>query len=182
MEEFIGLSALRPSEEGSNGFVMTEVLAVLCIAVILLAAFLPVLVQSAQRFRSGEAWEELSRQGMIMDETVYGVLRFSSNTVVSETMITCRDEQNMKTGFRIKNSRVYRILSNGSEQPLTGSQNTISIEDRISVKPYENRPYFSVNGQTIQVAIILYDRSSRQEWPCIMKVVPLSAEWGEEGL
>lgn len=165
----------------SNGFVLTECLAALAIMTIITASLLPLLVQAAANCRYGESWEELSRQGMVLEETVFGMIRFAQKIEsVSSKTIRCRDEQNGLTGFTVKNGRVYRILSNGNEQPLTGSANADPRKERICVQLQENTPYFSTDGKAVHVHIELYDRHTGQSWPCIITVVPLSVQWERE--
>lgn len=170
------LSAWR-SRKQNNGFMLTELIVALAVAAIVMSAVLPILVQTAVICRYGESWEELSRQGMILEETVFGVLRFARNIEVSAKTIRCRDEQNGLTGFSVKNGRVYRLLSNGSEQPLTGSATAGGREDRISVRSQGGEPYFSADGENVHVHIELYDAYTGQSWPCVLMVVPLPVQW-----
>ena len=114
-----------------------------------------------------------------MEETIFGVLRFARNIEVSPKTVRCRDEQNGLTGFSVKNGRVYRLLSNGSEQPLTGSVKAGLREDRISVRSQGDRPYFSADGEKIHVHIELYDSCTGQSWPCVLTVTPLPGQWEE---
>ena len=176
MEAFTFLSAWR-NRKKANGFVLTELVAALAVAAIVMTALLPMLVQTAANCRYGESWEELSRQGMVMEETIFGVLRFARNIEVSPKTVRCRDEQNGLTGFSVKNGRVYRLLSNGSEQPLTGSVKAGLREDRISVRSQGDRPYFSADGEKIHVYIELYDAYTGQSWPCVLTVTPLPCQW-----
>ena len=101
MEAFTFLSAWR-NRKKANGFVLTELVAALAVAAIVMTALLPMLVQTAANCRYGESWEELSRQGMVMEETIFGVLRFARNIEVSPKTVRCRDEQNGLTGFSVK--------------------------------------------------------------------------------
>ena len=176
MGTFTFLFAWR-NRKKANGFVLTELIAALAIAAIIMTALLPMLVQTAANCRYGESWEELSRQGMVMEETIFGVLRFARNIEVSDKTIRCRDEQNGLTGFSVKNGRVYRLLSNGSEQPLTGSVNAGLREDRVSVRSQGDKPYFWADGEKIYVHIELYDAYTGQSWPCVLTVAPLPGQW-----
>lgn len=175
MAAFTFLSSWQ--KQKANGFMLTECIAALAVAAMLTASLLPLLVQAAAGCRRGESWEELSRQGMILEETLFGVLRFARQVDASAGTIRCRDEQNGLTGFSVKNGRVYRLLSNGNEQPLTGSVNAGLREDRISVRPQGDAPYFWTDGNTVYVHIELYDVRTGQTWPCVMTVVPLPGQW-----
>ncbi len=155
-----------------NGFLFMEMIIVLLVMVIVVSAFLPVLVQIVKNMRRGEAWEELSRQGVVVEETIYGTLRFAHDITVTPTEIRCRDVQNNRTGFSVKGALIYRILSDGNEQPLTGS-NSAGPSARIWVRPYGSEPYFSQVGNTIYVSFLVYDRVSRAERPCRITVVSL---------
>lgn len=160
-----------------NGFIMTELIVSIGIILLLWQAFLPVLVQNIQHVKNSAAWEELSRQGLLMDETIYYTLRFSRGIELSETNLTCYDSSGLETGFSVRNGIMYRRLDNGQEQPLTGNSNEGGVNGRFIVATYEGRPYFSKDGETIVVAMILQDTVTQAVWPCIVTVVPLGPYW-----
>lgn len=155
----------------SNGFALTEtVIAAVC-TVLILSACLPLALQMTLVFHTGERWEELARQGMVLDETIYNTLRYAGDIVVADSSVRCRDEQNTLTGFTVKNGRVYRFMGNGNEQPLTGTSNA-GIESKIYVLQ-DDQPYFSKKGEVIYIRIVLHDAVSGRSWPCYMAVKPL---------
>jgi hypothetical protein len=163
-----------------NGFILTELIVSLGIILLLWQAFLPVLVQTIHHVKNSAAWEELSRQGLLMDETIYYTLRFSQGVEVSETKVTCYDSTGLRTGFSVKNGLVYRHLNNGQEQPLTGNSNEGGVKGRFSVSPYEGQPYFSKEGDAVVTAMVLQDTVTQAVWPCIVTVVPLGPYWEAE--
>lgn len=165
-------------EKKTNGFLLLEMLTALLLLAILAAGCMPLFVQMAQNMRRGEAWEELSRQESVVEETMYGILRFSHDITVKPSEIRCRDVQNNRTGFSIKGNRVYRLLSDGSEQPVTGSSNA-GMSSRIRVRPYGTAPYFSQAGRTIYISFLVYDVVSHAERPCVVTVVPIAEETSE---
>ncbi len=161
----------------SNGFILVEAVLVFAFIGMIAASYGPLAVQTVRSCYIGERWEELSRQGMVLDETLYETLRFCQDVTVTDTSIRCRDEQGVQTGFRVKNGRVYRMMSNNSEQPLTGSGNANVAEDRIRVEAMHGEPYFSLIGHTIQIRLLLRDMRSQEIWTCVVTVVPLAYEW-----
>lgn len=155
-----------------NGFLLMEMMTALLVMVIVAASCMPILVQIVKNLRRGESWEELSRQGMVVEETIYGTLRFAHDITVTPTEIRCRDVQNNRTGFSIKGASVYRLLSDGSEQPLMGSSSA-GPSARIRVRPYGSTPYFSQDGHTVYVSFWVYDTVSHAERPCLITAVSL---------
>lgn len=155
-----------------NGFLFLEMIIALLVLGIVVSSFLPICIQIIKNMRRGEAWEELSRQGVVVEETIYGTLRFAHDITVTPTEIRCRDIQNNRTGFSVKGALVYRILSDGNEQPLTGSSSA-GPSARIRVRPYGSEPYFSQAGNRVYVSFLVYDTVSRAERPCRITVVSL---------
>jgi hypothetical protein len=140
-------------------------------------AFLPVLTQTVRYFKIGESGEELARQGLLMDETIYNTLRFSKGIMVSGTRISCYDKEGIRTGFSVKDGIMYRVLSNGQDQPLTGNPGSGIRKGRFVVMPYDERPYFAKEGQAVVVSVLLQDTLNGVAWPCCMTVVPLPQQW-----
>ncbi len=171
---FANMLVCQRRNRDRNGFILAETLIAVSIAVITLVAFLPLFVQIRLLSNTTARWEELSRQAMILDETIYHTLRVSKDITVTDKTIRCRDEKNTLTGFSVKNGRVYRFLGNGNEQPLTGASNA-GIESEIYVSD-TGEPYFSVKEDVIYARIILCDAVSGQSWPCDIAVTPLKGE------
>lgn len=156
-----------------NGFLLLEMITALLIISIATASCIPLIVQMAQNIRRGEVWEELSRQKNVVEETIYGTLRFSHDITVKADEIRCRDIQNNSTGFIVKGSRIYRLLSDGSEQPLTGSSSA-GMSASIRIRPYGNMPYFSRKGDTIYVSFLVYDAIRHVKRPCLIAVASIA--------
>lgn len=163
-----------------NGFVLVEFLIYAGVLLLLWHTFLPIYVLTVQQVKIAESREELARQGMLMDETLYNTLRFSDDIAVTDTQITCRDSDGLRTGFSIKKGIVYRSLDNRQEQPLTGNPPNGALDGRFIVVPYQGQPYFAIEEQTIVVHILLLDTATQTEWPCLIHVVPLKQQWEVE--
>lgn len=176
MERFFCFAAWR-RRPGPNGFILLDLCVAAVLMALLLAAMLPLTVQIIRTCREGEAWEELSRQGMVLEETIYGDLRVSHGHRVTNNTIRYLDEENLSSGFSVGGSTVYRIMSNNVMQPLTGGAKGSS---RIRVQPQPDIPYFSQHGDVLQVHIVLYDTVSGQTWPCILYITPMQTYWGTQ--
>lgn len=164
-----------------NGFLLAEILIAMMLSLILLVAIIPVLTQTIRQDRVGAVREELWRQGMVMDETIYHELRYATVTAVYEDQISFRDKDGKSGGFRVRGNTVYRMLSNQTLQPLTGSNRTVSGRGWIEAKPYGNEPYFKQVGEAIQMALILEDSATKEQWPCVLVVVPWKGEEQQDG-
>lgn len=162
----------------SNGYILTELLCALLLISMLVMAYVPLVVQAMRNMEETESREELSRQGLVMEETIYGTLRFATAITVTKDTIRCRDRDNIKTGFTVSGKRVYKIMSDGTEQPLTGAGTT--GPNRIVILPYEDRPYFLQHDEAIEIAMVVYDSQRKREWPCVITVVPLTTQWDIE--
>lgn len=177
---FFAVNGWNESGRKRNGFLLGEMLVASVLAVCLLLAFLPVVTQAVRHDRRGAVREELWRQGLIMDETIYHELRYSTITAVYNDEINFRNKDGVSSGFRVRGTTVYRILSNYTYQPLTGSR-TILARGWIEAKPYEGRPYFTRVGDAIHVAIMLEDSVTKEQWPCYIVVVPWQGEEAQDG-
>ena len=156
-----------------NGFFLLEMLTALLLISVVTASCIPLIVQMAQNIRRGEVWEELSRQENVVEETIYGTLRFSHDITVKANEVRCRDIQNNYTGFVVKGSRIYRLMSDGSEQPLTGSSSA-GMSASIRIRPHFNMPYFSQKVGTIYVSFLVYDAIRHAERPCLITVTSIT--------
>lgn len=155
-----------------NGFLLGDVLVAMALVALLLFALIPIVTQAVRADRIGAVREELWRQGMVMDETIYHELRYATITAVYEDQINFRDKDGKTGGFRVRGTTVYRILSNQTQQPLTGSHRTVLARGWIEAKPYGNEPYFKRVGDAIQMAVVLEDSVTKEQWPCVLVVVP----------
>lgn len=153
------------------------ILAVLLISVILTAF----LTASAQLFRSyylQAVYEELYHQGSSIDETLYVGLRFARDIAVTNNTVRFTSPAGLATGFTVQNGILFRILEDNTRQPLTGNSGMGQWQD-IYIVSSQRTPFFSSQGQTIRVALLLRHRKSNQEWPCFISVVPLTAQYGK---
>ena len=172
---FIVLCGWWKRKKYCNGFAFLELLVYSVLAAAIMMSALPVCVQLARTAAYGAEWEEMFGQSAVLDETIYGTLRFCRDVTVTDKTIRCRDAQGALTGFTVKNGRVYKLLENGSEQPLTGTAEAGFDERDIYVEQQEGEPYFALKGDVISVRITLRNAADGRRWPCMMAVKPLPA-------
>ncbi|MGE1063643.1 hypothetical protein NXG27_13610 [Megasphaera paucivorans] len=160
----------------TNGFIMLELMIAVLLTSIILTVFL---TASAQMFRSyylQAVYEELYHQGSSIDETLYVGLRFARDVTVTNNTVRFTSPTGLATGFTVQNGILFRILEDNTRQPLTGNSGMGQWQD-VYIVSSQQTPFFSLQGQTVQVALLLRHRKSNQEWPCFISVVPLTAQY-----
>lgn len=159
-----------------NGFMLFEMLLAAALALVLLLAVLPAYTEAVRQEQRQVMSEELYRQGVVIDETFYHVLRYSKIISVTEKEIIFYTADGLKAGFRVSGTMIDRLLRNGDRQPLLSIDKNPMVHGRVVARPYEDRPYFSYDGRAVRIAILLTDVQTLQTWPCLITVVPWQHE------
>lgn len=172
MGVYFNVSGWKKSNIKANGFMLWELLLGVFLSLVLLVSVLPVFTEAVRQEQRQTMSEELYRQGVVIDESLYHTLRYCRIESVSPTRIVFYTPDKSRAGFTVKNKTVYRMLSNQNDQPLTSTSYHPFVRGRVVVQPYEDRPYFSYDGTTVRIAILLVDERTLQTWPCVLSVVP----------
>lgn len=178
MDGFFAANGWKKRSFAKNGFMLTELLLAAVLGVVLLSAVLPLLTKTVSYEQKQVMMEEVFRQGIIVDESFYYTLRYSRIISVSPSEIQFYDSSNVRTGFMVKNKVVYRILSNQTKQPLTGTRYNVLVRGQVLAEPYGDNPYFRQDGKRIHIAVVLKDQATGVQYPCLTTVVPWS--WEQE--
>lgn len=161
-----------------NGYMLVELLLAAALSLIVLLTVIPLVTQAIRQDRIGAVREELARQGVGMDETMYHDLRYAQVTAVHDNQINFKTKDGNLSGFRVRGSTLQRMLSNQTWQPLTGAHRMMLGKSWVDIKPDGTEPYFKRVGDTIYITMILEDYVTKAQWSCRIVVVP----WvGEEG-
>lgn len=176
MDGFFGVSDWRRYKQRRNGFILLEMFLAVSLGAMILSAIVPLLTETVRNDQRQVMAEEVLRQGIVMDESLYYTLRYSRIISVSPTEIHFYDSDNTRAGFMVQQNVVYRILSNKQKQPLTGTQYNTLVRGQVLALPYEGRPYFSDDGKCIYIAVLLEDAATGARYPCVMTVVPWQRE------
>ncbi len=160
----------------ANGFLLWEMLLAAALSLLLLSAVIPAFTEAVRQEQRQVMSEDLYRQGVVIDETLYHGIRYGTIHSVSDKEIIFYNTDGTKTGFSVKGKGVYRVLSNLTDQPLLSTSHNPMVQGRVVAEPYEDRPFFSYDGRTVRIAILLVDERTLQTWPCIIAVVPWQNE------
>ena len=157
-----------------NGFVLLDMLLSCLIFFMMFTSFLFLGTTVVKIYKDNEVREDLMRQGILIDETLYTELRFASQIETQDASIRFLDGAGKRSGFSVHNGTVYRLLSNGGEQPLSGRDTGISKQGRYAVKTFGNAPFFKDEGGFLHISFILEESSTGLAWPCRLAVRPLT--------
>jgi type II secretory pathway pseudopilin PulG len=177
VRKYVSNDCAEHHRTGCNGFILTECLVAISIMLILLYSVIPVATSSIRLYNQAREKEELLVQGMDMEEIIFQDLRYARQiTVESESYIRFTTATGLSSGYRLQDGTLWRILANGSRQPLTGNDGTAPWMN-LKASFDGSRPCFSKTGQAIHVCLILCHRTSKRSWPCRFTVVPFADTW-----
>ena len=162
---------LKPSR---NGFLLMEAALSVLLVSMLFLSLVPAAALAVRHFEACRVRTELALQGILLDQTLSTSLRYADTVTLSNHSQLIILSEQRKSGFSVRGEVVYKILSNGNEQPLTGSRVGAAVERQIVAKPLaaDGRGcYFE--GPFIVVSICLQSKDGLYRWPCYMKVRPL---------
>lgn len=160
-----------------DGFILMEWLFAAAVLLIIWTAFVPTVLQAVKVYESGSQWEELLRQGMAVEDSLYESLRYGKIKSVSSNRIVLEMNNGVSSGILVERRRVFRLLSNGTRQPYMGSDGDQQL---ITVRPCGSQPYFHRDGKIIRVAMRFVHEPTGKSWPCVLSVVPLREVWSYE--
>lgn len=161
-----------------NGYMLTSLIIATVLALGILLSILPAVAQSVQYYRYGHIHEALQRQGCLIDEALFLELRYAKNIAAQGNEIRFTSASGRDAGFCVYGGILYRILEDGTRQPLSGTgQQVSSGRNVLKVAPYGDLPFFSTDGKQVRAALVLYEEHSRYTWTSLVEVIPLYELW-----
>lgn len=177
MKKIILHERKKRENKRKNGWLMLEMLLVIVNVALLIGILFPGMSQTVLQNRHCELYEEVLRQGSVVDTTIFQALRYGRQFTFASDGSSVRfyTFDGKRSGFKVENKQFYLLLSNNQKQPLTGGSSAF-CGHTIQVQPYAGRPYFSKNGRFIEVALLLQDEYGHVSWPFLLTVVPVNEE------
>ena len=102
-------------KRNKNAFFLTEAVIYIGLALLCLTLFFSLFVQAVRLYRQAVARENLVRQAVVCEETIWFSLRYGTDIVVAPNEVRYRDGNGEMNGFFVRNRVLYKRLSNGTE-------------------------------------------------------------------
>ena len=151
-------------KRNKNAFFLTEAVIYIGLALLCLTLFFSLFVQAVRLYRQAVARENLVRQAVVWEETIWNEVRY-------------RDGNGEMNGFFVRNRVLYKRLSNGTGQPITGNDAGEPGETDVFMEPLQGTAYFSETDGMVISAFRLIDRKTGVKQICRISVWPLPRIW-----
>lgn len=164
-------------KRNKNAFFLTEAVMYIGLALLCLTLFFSLFVQAVRLYRQAVARENLVRQAVVCEETVWFSLRYGTDIVVAPNEVRYRDGNGEMNGFFVRNRVLYKRLFNGTGQPITGNDAGEPGETDVFMEPLQGTAYFSETDGMVTSAFRLIDRKTNVKQICRISVWPLPRIW-----
>lgn len=168
------VSAGCKNRSSPNGFIFLEILMAAVITAGLMMAVIPAGIHSIHAYERCKREEALGLQGMALEDNVYTSLRYAHHIQLTDSSVRFINAEGLASGFIVYEGVLYKIMNDGTKQPLTGNGVDKTANTDIAVEGIDGQPCFSYREGVIYVMVSLVDKDLGKAWPCRLIVRSLN--------
>lgn len=170
-------------KDKQNGFILAELLVSLLLASMVLGAAMPLFSTLMRQYTYITVSEELREQARYTAETLTFNLQYARYIEISSdsNRINFVTEDGQHSGYMLMSGTIYRLLQQGSSQPITGNgNNENNIANTILAKKMDNDkvPFILSEGNgCYRIRFTLIHTKTGKTFDTDIRIIPVTATW-----